>query len=91
VGARHLDRAGNTPGGDDPGANQRRTVFGALDLVSGAWHYLVSDKVDSAAFRAFATRLLQVYTTALVCDNGIIHRSRASRAWLADHPRLQML
>jgi transposase len=55
-----------------PGSNERRTVFGALDLVSGAWHYTVSRKADSVAFIAFATRLLQIYATApvvaLVCD-----------------------
>lgn len=78
-----------------PGTNQRRTVFGALDLVTGAWHYLVSVKADSLAFICFATRLLQTYASApvvaLVCDNGIIHHSRATRAWLDAHPRLQVL
>ncbi len=48
-----------------------------------------------AALIAFATRLLQTYATApviaLVCDNGIIPHSRATRAWLADHPRLRVL
>jgi hypothetical protein len=78
-----------------PGTNERRTVFGALDLVTGAWHYTVSRKADSLAFICFATRLLQTYATApviaLVCDNGIIHPSRATRVWLADHPRLRVL
>jgi DDE superfamily endonuclease len=78
-----------------PGTNKRRTVFGALDLASGAWHYLVSVKADSVAFIAFATRLLQIYATApviaLVCDNGIIHHSRATRAFLVEHPRLRVL
>jgi len=78
-----------------PGSNERRTVFEALDLVTGAWHYLVSAKADSVAFICFATRVLQIYATvpviALVCDNGIIHHSRATRAWLAEHPRLRVL
>jgi transposase len=78
-----------------PGSNERRTVFGALNLVSGAWHYLVAGKADSAAFIAFAARLLQIYAAApvvaLVCDNGSIHHSRATRAWLAEHPHLQVL
>jgi hypothetical protein len=78
-----------------PGTNERRTVFGALDRVSGAWHYMISVTADSAAFIAFAARLLQVYAAApviaLVCDNGVIHHSRATRAWLADHTRLRVL
>jgi DDE superfamily endonuclease len=78
-----------------PATNQRRSLFGALDLLSGAWHYRVSLKADSLAFITFATDLLQCYASApvvaLVCDNGIIHHSRAIRAWLAEHPRVQVL
>ena len=78
-----------------PGTNERRTVFGALNLVSGAWHYLVGSKANSLAFIAFATSLLQIYASApviaLVCDNGIIHHGRATRAWLAAHPGLRVL
>ena len=78
-----------------PGANERRTVFGALDVVTGAWHYAVSGKADSAAFIAFATGLLQLYASApviaLLCDNGSIHHSRVTQAWLAEHPRLWLL
>jgi len=78
-----------------PGTNERRTLFGALDVVTGAWHYAVSGTADSAAFIAFVTRLLQTYATApviaLLCDNGSIHHSRATRVFLAEHPRLQVL
>ena len=78
-----------------PGSNKRRTLFGALDLVTGAWHYMISVKAASVAFIALATRLLQIYATApviaLVCDNGTIHHSRATRAFLVEHPRLQVL
>jgi DDE superfamily endonuclease len=56
---------------------------------------MIRIKADSAALIAFATRLLQTYASApviaLMCDNGIIHHSRATRAFLAAHPRLQVL
>src|SRR5919108_87673 len=39
--------------------------------------------------------VLQIYASApviaLVCDNGIIHHGRATRAWLAAHPGLRVL
>jgi transposase len=77
-----------------PGTNERRTVFGALDLVTGTWHYAGGCKADSLAFIAFLTRLLQAYATApviaLLCDNGTIHHSRATCRWLVQHPRLQV-
>jgi DDE superfamily endonuclease len=75
-----------------PGTNERRTVFGALDLVNGAWHYMVSRRANSEAFIAFATRLLHSYASApvvvLICDNGIIHHTRATGVWLMFHRRL---
>jgi DDE superfamily endonuclease len=78
-----------------PGTNERRTVFGALDLAGGTWQDTVGRKGDSLAFLRFATGLLQAYATAPVvapiCDNGIIHHSRATREWLAEHPRLLVL
>ena len=64
-----------------PGANRRRTIFGAIDLASGRWFYQVARKAVSATFIAFLEQLAAGYPAApkvaVVCDNVIIHR----RGW----------
>jgi transposase len=78
-----------------PGKNRRRAIFGALDVAAGTWHYAITRTADSAAFTAFCCHLLAAYPAApvitVICDNGIIHRSKATRAWLGAHPRLRLL
>jgi transposase len=78
-----------------PGKNRRRTIFGAVDLQSGRFHYQVTRKAISATFTAFCEQLLAAYPAvpqvAVVCDNVIIHRSKIVQRWLATHPRIQIL
>jgi transposase len=78
-----------------PGTNQRRTIFGAVDLHSGRFCYQVARKAVSASFIAFCEQLLAAYPAApqvvVVCDNVIIHRSKIVQQWLATHPRLRVL
>jgi transposase len=78
-----------------PGKNRRRTIFGAVDLASGRWFYLVARKAVSVSFTAFCEQLLAAYPAApqvaVVCDNVIIHHSKIVQRWLASHPRLRVL
>jgi transposase len=78
-----------------PGKNRRRTIFGAIDLASGRFHYRVARKAISATFTGFCEQLLAAYPAAplvaVVCDNVIIHRSKLVQRWLAAHPRLLVL
>ena len=78
-----------------PGKNRRRTIFGAVDLASGRFHYQVTRKAISATFTGFCQQLLAAYPTApvvaVICDNVIIHRSKIVQRWLAVHPRLRVL
>jgi hypothetical protein len=80
-----------------PGApkNRRRTIFGAVDLASGRFHYQVTRKAISTSFTAFCEQLLAAYpaapVVAVICDNVIIHRSKIVQRWLATHPRIQVL
>jgi transposase len=78
-----------------PGKNRRRTIFGAVDLHSGRFHYQVTRKAISATFTGFCEQLLAAYPAAplvaVVCDNVIIHRSKLVQRWLADHPRIVVL
>ena len=41
-----------------PGQNQRRTLFGALDIRAGAWWELVARQANSREFIAFLEQLL---------------------------------
>jgi transposase len=78
-----------------PGSNIRRTVFGAIDLLTGAWHHHIAVKGVSVVFCYFMARLLDAYptapTVAVICDNGTIHHSGITRRWLAAHPRLLLI
>lgn len=78
-----------------PGQNQRRTLFGALDVRTGAWWEQVTRKANSQEFIAFLEQLLAGHRRApvivLVLDNVIIHSSQAVEAWLAEHPRILLL
>jgi transposase len=78
-----------------PGTNRRRTIFGAVNLISGQWFYQVTRKAVSASFCGFCEQLLAAYpaapVVAVVCDNVIIHRSKLVQRWLAAHPRLRVL
>jgi transposase len=78
-----------------PGSNVRRTVHGAVNLVTGAWHHHVSVKNVSVVFCYFLQQLLDAYpdapVVAVLCDNGTTHHSGITRRWLAEHPRLQLI
>jgi transposase len=77
-----------------PGQNAKRSVFGALNLRTGHWHYQVSAHKRSAEFTAFLDTLLNAYVVGpvfVILDNASIHHSQATLAWLAAHPRLQLI
>ena len=77
-----------------PGQNQRRSVFGGLNLRTGQWHYLLAEHKRSTDFIAFLTLLLDTYvagTIFVIVDNATIHASQATLNWLALHPRLNLM
>lgn len=76
------------------GKNQKRSIFGALELESGRWLYQISERKRTVEFMAFLEQLLRAYPTQpllLVLDNASIHHSCGLVAWLAQHPRLELL
>jgi transposase len=78
-----------------PGSNKRRTIFGAVNLLTGAFHYHLAVKGVSVVFCYFLDMLLAAYPDApqivVITDNGSIHHSKITRKWLADHPRIQVI
>jgi transposase len=76
-----------------PGSNRRATVYGALDLCTGAWFYLWAGR-RAAGFIAVLAMLADAYPSAPViavcCDNDGIHHAIRVRHWLCDHPRVRL-
>lgn len=76
-----------------PGTNITRSVFGALNIRTGHWVYLIRQRTTSGDFVAFLEYLLTVYPTGpiiLVVDNYASHTARAVTAWLALNTRLRL-
>lgn len=76
-----------------PGSNQTRALFGALNIRTGQWTYLVRERVRKEDFVAFLDHLLVVYPSQpiiLIVDNYSSHTAHLVREWLEAHPRLQL-
>ena len=77
-----------------PGKNQRRSLFGAVDVSCGTWWWQTARRANSAAFIRFLDHLVaahpQAPALAVVLDNVIIHSSRAVQTWLLFHPQIQL-
>jgi len=78
-----------------PGKNQKRSIFGAIELANGRWLYHIVERATSAAFIEFLEQILDAYSTApviaIVLDNVSTHSSRAVQRWLAAHARVRLL
>lgn len=76
-----------------PGTNVTRALFGALNIRTGQWVYLVRERRRTADFLAFLEYLLMAYPKGpilLIVDNFSSHTAHAVEAWRAVHPRLQL-
>ena len=77
-----------------PGQHARHAFFGALEAVSGQWHWADHDRKLAVHFVAFLDQLLATYPTGplyLVLDNAPTHTATMVHRWAAAHPRAQLL
>lgn len=77
-----------------PGQNRKRSIFGAMELESGALHYAVTLSKKAVDFIAFLEKLTSAYpglTLYLVLDNASIHHAKVVQAWLEEHPDVHLL
>lgn len=77
-----------------PGANVTRALFGALNIDSGEWTYLIRERMRADDFLVFLDHLLCTYPSrpiVLIVDNYGAHTAKVVHAWLAEHPRLRLL
>jgi transposase len=76
-----------------PGTNASRALFGALEIRTGQWTYLVRERMRKEDFIAFLEHLLVVYPNVpiiLFVDNYSSHTAHLVRDWLESQQRLQM-
>jgi DDE superfamily endonuclease len=77
-----------------PGKNRQVTVFGALEVTTGAWAYRLGRRC-AAGFITFPDQLPAAFpqapVIAVICDNDSIHHARTVTAYLERHPRLELL
>jgi len=76
-----------------PGSNDTRALFGALNIRTGQWTYLVREHLRKEDFIAFLEHLLTVYVEVpiiLIVDSYSSHTAHLVRDWLGEHPRLQL-
>ncbi len=77
-----------------PGQNKKLSIFGALNIRTGLWEYLVTKTKRSSDFINLLEKLLVVYPTGqiiLIVDNATIHTSKAVQKWLMVHTRVHLI
>jgi len=87
-------RRGTRPQVTTPGKNRQVTVLGALEVTTGQWVYRLGRR-RASDFAALLDQLLRAFPWApaivVICDNDSTRHARAVTAWLAGHPRLELL
>jgi len=76
-----------------PGTNISRALFGALEIRTGQWTYLVREHMRKDDFVAFLEHLLVVFPNVpiiLFVDSYSSHTAHLVRDWLDSQQRLQM-
>ena len=77
-----------------PGTNRQVTVFGAIEVTTGAWVYRLGRRC-AADFIALLDQLLRAFprasVIAVIYDNDSIHHAGKVTAYLEQHPRLEVL
>lgn len=77
-----------------PLTNQKRTIFGALEIFTGEVFYRHFPRQRTGEMIAFLEALCAHYAERpilLILDHASIHKSRALKTWLADHPQMELV
>src|SRR5919109_3647792 len=77
-----------------PGKNRQVTVFGAIEVTTGAWVYRLGRRC-AADFITLLDQVLRAFPRApvivVICDNDSIHHARTVTAYLDEHSRVELL
>jgi len=77
-----------------PGQNAKHAFFGALDAVSGVFHWIDQERKLAVHFVAFLEQLAAAYPDGplfLALDGSSCHTAKVVTGWLAAHPRVRVL
>jgi transposase len=77
-----------------PLRNERRTIFGSIDIETGEVFHRIFSRKRTLEMIAFLTDLLAHYGgrgVLVILDHASIHKSRALREWLAQHPEVELI
>ena len=76
-----------TPGVSNP----KRTLFGALDIVTGRWFYLADKGRKAIHFLVLLEQIEKGYPTGRIIiglDSASAHTAKLIQKWLKEHPRV---
>jgi transposase len=76
-----------------PLQNQKRTIFGGIDIETGAVFYRIFSRKRTLEMIGYLGDLLTAYEgepLLVILDHASIHKSRALREWLSLHPQLEL-
>jgi transposase len=85
-------KLGRQPRIPTPGvANPKRTLFGALDVVTGRWFYLAAEGRKAVHFAALLDLIERAYPIGKIIiglDGAPAHTAKRHQLWLQAHPRV---
>jgi|GEM_PF-5898938 len=76
-----------------PGTNQRKSVFGPIDIRTGAFMHLIFDRKRAIEFIEFLEHIVFHYPTGkidIVLANFSVHETRGFQECFARHPRVRL-
>jgi transposase len=76
-----------------PGTNVTRAIFGALNIRTGQWIYLIRERMFARDFTVFLEHLSLQFPNQpiiLIVDNYSSHTAKLVKAWLAEHPQVHL-
>lgn len=77
-----------------PIQNEKRTIFGTINIETGEVFHRIFARKRTVEMIAFLTDLLAHYGrqgVLLILDHASIHKSRALREWLSEHPQVEVM
>jgi transposase len=77
-----------------PIQNEKRTIFGGIDIETGAVFHRVFARKRTVEMISFLADLLAHYGgrgVLVILDHASIHKSRALREWLTEHPQVELI
>lgn len=77
-----------------PQTNQKRSIFGTINIQTGEVFHRIYNRKRTLEMICFLEDLVLHYCgrpVLLIVDHASIHKSKALRAWLLDHPQIEVI